>query len=67
MPVAKRPLGVSIIMAGGLKGYSGCNIVQQMNQSVATVGNNGVMHYVPELAAAILTGKRSLPMYQPPA
>ena len=25
VPVAKRPFGVSIMMAGGLKGYSGCN------------------------------------------
>lgn len=34
VPVAKRPLGVSIMMAGGLKGYSGCSFVQQMNQVV---------------------------------
>lgn len=25
--VSKRPLGVSIIMAGGLKGYSGCKAI----------------------------------------
>ena len=25
VPVAKRPLGVSIMIEGGLKGYSGCN------------------------------------------
>ena len=67
VPVAKRPLGVSIMIAGGLKGYSGCNIVQQINQCVAAVGNSGVVHYIPKLAASILTGKRSLPMYQPPA
>lgn len=29
VPVAKRPLGVNIMMAGGLKGYSGCKIVQK--------------------------------------
>ena len=37
VPVAKRPLGVNIMMAGGLKGYSGCKIVQHMYQFVITV------------------------------
>ena len=67
VPVAKRPLGVSIMMAGGLKGYSGCNFVQQMNQFVISFEDRRLVHYVSELAAAILTGKRSLPIYQPPA
>ena len=38
----------------------------EMCQFVIKVENRRVMHYVTKLAAAILTGKRSLPMYQPP-
>lgn len=63
VPGAKRPLGVSTIMAGGAKGYSGCISVKQIISELSSVGQASC----PKPIAAILTGKRSLPMYQPPA
>lgn len=67
VPGAKRPLGVSTIMAGGAKGYSGCISVQLMIRNCCPRWGREVAYNAPKLIAAILTGKRSLPMYQPPA
>ncbi len=43
--VSKRPFGVSIIIAGGLKGYSGCNIG----------GEWGYDHVDQDLESAVVT------------
>ena len=63
VPVAKRPLGVSIMMAGGLKGYSGCNVVHQVNQFVIKLRTgefcfvflNLLQPYLQENAACLYT------------
>ena len=43
VPGAKRPLGVSTIMAGGAKGYSGCSIsvTQKITRKISELSSLG--------------------------
>ena len=59
VPVAKRPLGVSIIIEGGLKGYSGC--ISEYNGDNRSCPAAGLKCQKKE----VLTGNLSFPMYQP--